>query len=79
MKKQRVITITMDIDMVTHEAILSMDVTEDGKEKTEFSLSEALTTVSALSWAGSRMLENLREQALGLDREFSESNTKEKK
>ena len=79
MKKQRVVTVTMDIDMETHEGILSLNVTENGKEKTEFSLSEALTTVSALSWAGSRMLENMREQALELDREFPESNTKEEK
>lgn len=79
MKKQRVITITMDIEMETHEALLSMNVIENGKQKTEFTLSEALTTVSALSWAESSMLKNLRERALELDQEVLNSNAKEEK
>lgn len=69
----------MDIETETHEGVLSMNVTENGKEKTEFTLSEALTTVSALSWAESNMLRNLRERALELDQEFLESKTKEGK
>lgn len=69
----------MDIEMETHEAILSLNVTENGKQKTDYSLSEALTTVSALEWAVSDMLRSIRERALELDQESLKSNTKEEK
>ena len=79
MKKQRVITVTVDIDMETHEAALYLDVVEDGKKKTRFSLSEAVSTVSALEWAVSGMLENMRGRILEFDQEFLKFNTEEEK
>lgn len=46
---KRVLTFTMDIDTKTHKADISSKCTEDGIEKTEWNVVEAMSVISALS------------------------------
>ena len=63
MKKQRIITITMDIDMETHDGQMKMDITEDGVTKDAFTFREALTIASILGRFEQKFLERLRNQS----------------
>ena len=46
---KRIITFTMDIDTEKHESENSVVVTEDGIEKTEWKVAEAMSVISVLS------------------------------
>ena len=64
MKKTRIITITMDIDTDAHEGKMRCVITEDGKEKTEYTVSEALTIATTLGHVQQEILTDMRQQAV---------------
>ena len=64
MKKQRIITITMDIDMETHRGEMKMVITEDGKEMEAFTVSEALSIATTLGHFEQDLLNTIRDQSV---------------
>lgn len=64
MKKRRIITITMDIDMKTHKGEMVMEITENGERKDEFSVAEVLSIVSVLGHYEQEFLVELRNKSV---------------
>lgn len=61
---KRVITITMDIDESTHNAKISSVITEDGKEKKEWTPPQGVSTAIALMEIAEKLLEDLNDYML---------------
>ena len=64
MKKRRIITITMDIDMKTHKGLTKMEIKDDGKEKEAITVSEALSIATTLGHYEQELLCEIRNQSV---------------
>ena len=58
---KRVITITMDIDESNHKAVITPDVTEDGKPKEKWTVVEGISTALALIEAAKHQMTEMNE------------------
>lgn len=74
MIKHRVITITMDIDSETHQAKIRNSITENGVEKNNFTVSEALTVATILLKNAMPFVEMSLEEMVKIDMEIEKEN-----